>query len=82
MPSRDGSPPAKPAGSPRDLLDGSPGRVPMPSRALAPAGIARLRLRDHGNPRRVGRSALRPPTATPTPLASLGLAMPSCPPRV
>jgi hypothetical protein len=62
MPSRDGTPPAKPAGSPRDLLDGNPGRVPMPSRALAPAGIARLRLRDHGNPRRVGRSALRPPT--------------------
>ena len=32
-----------------------------PSRALAPAGKARLRLRDHGNPGRV-RFALRPPT--------------------
>jgi hypothetical protein len=29
--------------------NGNPGRVPKPSRALAPSGKARLRLRDHGN---------------------------------
>ena len=31
MPSRDGTPPAKLAGSPR-VFDGNPGRVPKPSR--------------------------------------------------
>ena len=36
------------------MYDGNPGRVPKPSRALAPAGIARLRLRVHGN-REVGK---------------------------
>ena len=35
-------------------------RVPIPSRVLAPAGKARLRLRVHGNPEGV-RSALRLP---------------------
>ena len=34
-----------------------------------------------GTPAR-GAPPFGPPTATPTPLASLGLAMPSCPPRV
>jgi hypothetical protein len=34
-------------------LNGNPGRVPIPSRALARAGKARLRLRVHGNPGRV-----------------------------
>ena len=37
MPSRDGAPPGKPAGSPRDH-DGNPGRVPIPSRDGAPPG--------------------------------------------
>ena len=32
------------------LFNGNPGRVPKPSRALASAGKARLRLRDHGSP--------------------------------
>ena len=50
-------------------LDGNPQRAPKPSRALAPAGEARLRLRDHGNPERV-RFALRHPTRHPIPLAS------------
>jgi hypothetical protein len=45
---------------------GNPGRVPKPSRALAPAGKARLRPRDHGNPGRV-RFALRSPTRHPCP---------------
>ena len=35
-------------------------RVPMPSRVLAPAGLARQSLRVHRNPEGV-RSALRPP---------------------
>ena len=38
----------------------------MPSRALAPAGKARPRLRDHGNPC-TGRSALRAPHRHPNP---------------
>jgi ribonuclease HII len=40
-------------GSPPGHSHGNPERVPIPSRALAPAGKARLRLRDHGNPERV-----------------------------
>jgi hypothetical protein len=40
-------------------------------RALAPTGEARLRLRDHGNLRRV-RSALRPPTPLASPFGDFG----------
>jgi len=43
---------------------------------VAGLGMTIVDSNSHGNPQRV-RSALRPPTSTPTPLASLGLAKPS-----
>jgi len=53
IPSRDGAPPAKPAGSPRDH-DGNPQRVPIPSRDGAPPAKPAGSPRDHdGNPQRV-----------------------------
>jgi hypothetical protein len=59
----------------RPIRSGAWLSCPTPATAMRPSS-ALLRNHRDGNPERV-RSALRPPTPTPTPLASLGLAMPS-----
>jgi hypothetical protein len=48
-PSRDGPPPAKPAGSPRDISFGNPGRVPKPSRDGPPPAKPAGSPRDSGS---------------------------------